>query len=280
MRIFPISDLHVNFYTEHGDHSFYSVEKMKKMFRPLGTGADTVLLACGDIGDGMCGLFWCMQMLTAFPNLQICYTPGNHEFYGSNMNTLIRQYFDIEYKCVHPRLHILDGVNTFRTIIRDNINRPVLAVIGGTLWTNYMGGNSGIMNECAHGMNDYKCITIGNENHLLRPTNCLNLHGEMSKRIFKTIDSIDKAIPVVCMSHHVPYADVATDALYWAYHSDLSEKFNALERVPKYWFHGHTHKSSLYMDTFTNGQCTFISNQYGYPTELTTGYNNECIVEV
>ena len=50
-----------------------------------------------------------------------------------------------------------------------------------------MDGNSGVMNECSRGMNDYKCITIGNENHLLRPTNCLNLHGEMSKRIFKTI---------------------------------------------------------------------------------------------
>lgn len=285
MKLFPISDVHVEFQTEYKEHSMLSTTRIQRMFsKELGDGSNTVLLACGDIGTGLLGLFWCTQMLQAFPNLHICYVPGNHEFYGHNMYTLIREYVSIMKSGSQPRLSILDGVNNSSVNIYNTAHEHVLTVIGGTLWTSYNNGNETVMKTCLQDMNDYKTITIGKENHNITPNNLFNIHCETRKNMFKAINKAKKDVPVVCMSHHTPYADVTQSVLqgktYWAYYSDLSEQFNKSERVPQYWFHGHTHKSYVHKEEYTNGSCIFVSNQVGYPSELETGYSHLCTWEI
>lgn len=280
MRIFPISDIHANFMdtSKYSDISMFNMEHMKKVFKPLGTGADTVLLACGDVGERLQGVVWCERMLQVFPNLEICYCPGNHEFYGSNLDLLL---YDMKIMSdTNPRLHILDGLYNCRAVIKDNINRPVLVVVGGTLWTDFNNQSPEIMNLAQRRMNDYNQIKSGRDGKNINANRILNLHYETRKNIFHNIENTDKSIPLVCMSHHTPYIGIPTEGLHYCYYVDMSENFNNLSRVPQYWFSGHTHKSTVKKEVFPAGEITFISNQVGYPNELSTGFTTECFVEV
>lgn len=63
MKLHILNDLHLEFST----------------FDPPQTDADVVVLA-GDIDKSDKGVYWARE---AFPNKQILYVPGNHEFYGA-----------------------------------------------------------------------------------------------------------------------------------------------------------------------------------------------------
>lgn len=63
MKLYVLSDLHLEFST----------------FEPSQADADIVVLA-GDIGKGTSGIEWARN---AFPDIEIVYVPGNHEFYGT-----------------------------------------------------------------------------------------------------------------------------------------------------------------------------------------------------
>ena len=63
MKLHIMSDVHLEFST----------------FEPPATDADVVVLA-GDIGIGAKGVYWARSV---FPDKQILYVPGNHEFYDT-----------------------------------------------------------------------------------------------------------------------------------------------------------------------------------------------------
>ena len=126
VRLFPISDLHGNFIDveRHRKSSPFNMDVMEEIFSPaLHTGDDTVLLACGDLGERLQGVVWCERMLQVFPNLNICYCPGNHEFYGANMELLLHDMHIMSE--TRNRLHILDGIYNTSAVIRDNMQRPL-----------------------------------------------------------------------------------------------------------------------------------------------------------
>lgn len=276
MKIFPISDMHANFIDvyRYSDQSPFNINFLKKIYSgTLGDGSDTVMLACGDMSERYCGVLLCERFLQAFPKLQICYCPGNHEFYGANYDLLLH---DFRYAdSTSDRLHILDGVYNCKVVINNE-----LTVVGGTLWTDFNKGNDDIMNLAQKSMNDYNYIFSGNQNKKITTNRILQIHYETRKNMFWHIVRADKNIPLVCMSHHTPYAGIPKNGFHWMYHTDLSEKFNELSRVPMYWFSGHTHQSEVHRETYNAGEVQFISNQVGYPHQLDTGFSLNCIMEV
>ena len=290
VRLFPISDLHGNFIDVNRDagNSPFNMRKMKSVWSPtLRTGDDTILFACGDIGERMQGVMWCERMLQVFPTLNICYCPGNHEFYGSNIDLLLHD-MHIADATSCDRLHILDGYYKCHTVVSDQMGRPLCTVVGGTLWTNFNDkpedGEENpvdrIMDIAKRNMNDYKYIRSGNDSNSIKPTRILNMHYETRKEIFKQIERADKDIPLIGMSHHTPYMDIPYDALHYCYHVDMTEEFNNASRVPTYWFSGHTHQSKTHKESYTAGTVEFVSNQIGYPHQFSTGFSMNCILEV
>jgi len=282
VRLFPISDIHGNFVDveRYSKQSPFNMDMMEEIYKPvLHTGDDIILLACGDIGERMQGVVWCERMLQVFPNLNICYTPGNHEFYGANLDLLL---YDLHLMDVTSsnRLHILDGVYRTSAIVRDSAMKPLCTVVGSTLWTDFNGGSAEVMNLAQRQMNDYNYITSGNDNKKLKPARVLNLHYNMRKDMFKQFEKADKNLPLIAMSHHTPYMGIPHDGLHYCYHSDMTTEFNLATRLPSYWFSGHTHVSEVHKEEFSCGEVNFISNQVGYPHQLATGFSLNCVLEV
>lgn len=281
VRLFPISDLHGNFtdVERYAKESPFNMEVMEKIYKPvLHTGDDIILLACGDLGERMQGVVWCERMLKVFPNLNICYCPGNHEFYGANMELLLHDMHLMDMTT--DRLNILDGVYKTVAVPKDNMGRPLCTVVGATLWTDFNGGSAEVMNLAQRQMNDYNYIFAGNNNSKIKPTRILNLHYNMRKDMFRCFEKASTDIPLVAMSHHTPYMGVPHDGLHYCYHSDMTDNFNACSHLPSYWFSGHTHVSEVHREEFSAGEVNFISNQVGYPHQLATGFSLNCLLEV
>ena len=281
VRLFPISDLHGNFIdvNKHRSSSPFNRKLMEEIYgHTLHTGDDTILLACGDIGERLQGVLWCERMLQVFPNLNICYCPGNHEFYGANLDILLHDMHLAD--ATRDRLHILDGIYKSSTVVKDKMSNPLCTVVGSTLWTDFNKGNANIMNLAQRNMNDYNYIRGGGDSKTITPTRILNFHYNMKKEMFRQFERADKNIPLVAMSHHTPYMGVPHDGLHYCYHSDMTDCFNKATRLPSYWFSGHTHKSEVHKEEFAIGEVTFISNQVGYPNQLSTGFSLNCILEV
>ena len=281
VRLFPISDLHGNFtdVERYSKSSPFNMDVMQDIYgSTLHTGDDTILLACGDLGERMQGVVWCERMLQIFPHLNICYCPGNHEFYGANMELLLHDMHIADM--TRDRLHILDGVYKTHAIIRDDMQRPICTVVGSTLWTDFKKGNDEIMNLAKRTMNDYNYIMYGGDNKNIKPTRILNLHYNMKKDMFRQFEKASKDIPLIAMSHHTPYMGVPMNGVYYCYHTDMTDDFNLCTHLPSYWFSGHTHTSEVHKEKFTAGEVNFISNQVGYPHQLATGFSLNCILEV
>ena len=281
-RLFPISDLHGNFVDvpRHLDSSPFTPKRIREMFTDVFgyKGSDTVVFACGDIGERMQGLMWCERLLAEFPYLNVCYCPGNHEFYGGNMDLILHDLHIADE--THPRLHVLDGVYKVSTVIKDSFGDPILTVVGGTLWTDFCNQSAEVMNIAQREMNDYRCIMAGGENKRVTPNRILNFHYEIRKGMFRMFEKANRSLPLVAMSHHTPYIGIPKDGLHYCFHVNLQEQFENCSHLPTYWFSGHTHVSEVHKEEFSNGQVQFISNQVGYPNQLSTGFSLNCVLEV
>lgn len=103
MKLHVLSDLHTEFAN----------------FCPPKTDADIVVLA-GDIGVGSGGLEWAARR---FPKAPVVYVPGNHEFYGHDID------LTDELKSSAPgNIHILNN---------DSLELDGVRFLGCTLWTDF-----------------------------------------------------------------------------------------------------------------------------------------------
>lgn len=278
MRVFPLSDLHGDVGHKAGKNHPYSKEFMKEYWSDF-IGTDPILFcACGDLGEGLTGVVWAERMLSLFPNLQICYVPGNHEYYGRSIED---EQFDLSLaSATSDRLYILDGITNSAITISEN-GKKVCTVVGGTLWTDFNKQDHTMMQEVQSSMMDYKRIYSGFKFNKITPERILQEHYIIRKNIFKQIERANKELPVIVMTHHVPYTPkVITNAKSYGYYVDLTEDMNNLERVPEFWFSGHSHRSEVHRQEFTNGVCEYISNQIGYAHELSSGFSLDVCAEV
>ena len=186
----------------------------------------------------------------------VLYVTGNHEYYTqrpmSEENSNFKKWLNINY----PNVALL---------LDEDISIGGIHFFGGTMWTDFNGGDSAAMAVAQHQMNDFRLIRT-DQNEKLTPANTIELHQRFVDRLTAWFEK-DLTGPRVVISHHAPVINPNTRYR----NSPLMPGFNSLDMVPvieKYqpalWVYGHTHEC----DDQLIGRTRIISNQLGYPNGL------------
>ena len=235
---------------------------------------DIVILA-GDIHTQGRAIAWAAK---TFPDKEIIYVVGNHEFYGAHINKMMMQLHE-EAKAF-PNIYLLDNNSAVIGGVR---------FIGCTLWTDFKlhGDSMESIGRCMHDaadcMLDFRAITFGSTGWM-RPGDSVKLHlvslQYLRDELAKPFDG-----KTVVVTHHLPsMRSVATrfekDILSAAFASNLDD---LIAQVDGLWIHGHTHDSFDY----NVDRCRVLCNPRGYPqsSSIKSSYENaafrsDLIVEV
>jgi predicted phosphodiesterase len=251
MKIRVLSDLHLEF----------------QDWIPPSVSADVVVLA-GDIHSGVEGIRWGRER---FPESEIIYVPGNHEFYGSEMQDMLGKMRRVAKQ---SGVHLLDADSTEIDGVR---------FLGATLWTDfalYGAEPKDIARSMAIGqsmMADYRVIRW-KDSGALAPEETRDIHNLQVAWLTSELPKPFSGNTVV-VTHHLPHlnsvhAKYKGDLLNPCFASDLT----ALLRPPvKLWIHGHTHESMDYEVEGTRVVC----NPRGYlPQEPNKRFNPKLVVDV
>jgi hypothetical protein len=244
------------------------------------------LVLCGDICPiGLDEYYIFVSRLSnKFKNIFIVY--GNHEFYsaeGEDMSTLKNHT-----RFLPKNVYVLDNnvvyIDTYNNVYTESefeqynmnlINKSsnLVKVIGSTLWSDV--GTSDIK------LNDFKCIYTKRGKTL---TSC-DVKKMFKDNVSYIICELDKEpkIPTVLITHHGPhpvcngiYNKSVLSNAFVSYIPELYMKNNL-----KLCLFGHTHSSVDKILTFEDGNSIrFVSNQFGYPFEDQTGYEDDKVVEI
>ncbi|HYD18869.1 MAG TPA: metallophosphoesterase [Patescibacteria group bacterium] len=182
----------------------------------------------------------------------VIYVAGNHEYYDGKSMTPLLQGFRQWLRNNLPQVTLLDseaavvhGVNFF----------------GGTMWTDFAGGDENAMAAAAPRMHDYKLIHT-DAGRLLTPQDTVPLHEAFTEKLVRWLETPLRG-PRVVITHHAPCEP--PDTIHKG--SPLTPAFNSFNMLPlieKYqpdlWFYGHTHEC----DRQKIGRTQVISNQLGY----------------
>lgn len=232
MKLHILSDLHLEFST----------------FEPIATDADVVVLA-GDIGKKSHGIIWARE---AFPDKEIIYVPGNHEFYGADRAETLALMRIAADQC---KVHLLDN----DAVVIDGVR-----FLGCTLWTDFLlfgkAKKSTAMSDGQNCLNDFRLI---HESHLIfSPARSVELH-ELALAWLKARLDEPFAKQTVVVTHHLPSKLSVVDrfkdqSLSACFASELDYLFGKMDL----WIHGHTHDN---LDYEANGT-RVICNPRGYVT--------------
>lgn len=236
MRIQLASDLHLEF--------LQSALPGERLIAPARE-ADVLVLA-GDIGSGVQAI----EIFADWP-VPVLYVAGNHECYGSTLETVRRDLADAargtSVRFLHNSVADFGGTR----------------FLGTTLWTDYKLSlnvpQAQAMDVAARRLADHGRIRHGRG--LFTPANALAEHFESRAWLEQELATPYNGRTVV-ISHHGPHpASVhpryASDPMNAAFVSDLSP---LLEGV-SLWLHGHVHDSFDY----TVHGCRVVANPLGYP---------------
>jgi len=255
MNINFMSDLHLEF--DHKSDDFWNA--LKSGTYPYGD----VLILAGDITIKN-RTRWIDLIAMNFK--QVIYVFGNHEYYGSNLNSVERK--------TRESLAHLDNVHILQneSVILDGITFH-----GSTLWTDYNKGDPSTYWEANQMMTDYKQIRCDNGVTRFSPQ-----RGHREHNIAKAYFSENVKEGDVVVSHHAPsYLSIhprykeANGKINGCYASDLSDLM--LDNKPALWFHGHVHDSFDYQI----GDTRVLCNPRGYAgVELNPVFDIEKYVEI
>lgn len=250
MKILILSDLHLEFAS----------------FTPHSAEVDVVILA-GDIWKKDQGIYWARE---TWPNTEIIYVAGNHEFYGSERNAVIQLLRDA---AEDTGVHFLDN---------DEVVINGIRFLGMTLWTDFLlfglTRQEACMDAGIHGLNDFSQINEGVS--LFTPADAIRLCNTSIRWLkSKLLDSSYTGKTVV-ITHHLPsMLSVAerykNDILSACFASNL----DGLLGHSQLWIHGHTHDC---FDYTVNGT-RVICNPRGYVykgTQENLNFNSALIVEI
>ena len=251
MKIRVLSDLHLEF----------------QDWNPPDAQADIVVLA-GDIHSGTRGIEWARRQ---FPVTPILYVPGNHEFYGRDMEETLS---DLQKTGRRFGVDVLHGRGATIGGAR---------FLGATLWTDFaLHGADGpslrrAMTDAKYGMSDFSLIRHG-AHGLFRPEHARAMHLEQVCWIRERLADEFNG-PTVLVTHHLPHPrsihrKYRGSALNPSFASDLSHLVRAPVAV---WIHGHTHESCDYLESGTRVIC----NPRGYgPFELNAAFDPILTIEI
>jgi len=251
MRIHILSDLHIEY----------------SAFTPHVVDADVIVLA-GDICSGIRGIVWARQ---AWPDKEVVFVPGNHEYYRSEIG--------IENEMMEQAARVY-GVHVLN---RNEVVISGVRFLGATLWTDF-----GLFGEverryayaaALNGLRDFRVIDYGSKTFMPQDSVELNAADvtwleEKLKR--ETFDG-----PTVVVTHHLPSGSSVEER----FKKDLlaacfASNYDHLMGYSKLWVHGHTHDS---FDYELNGT-RVICNPRGYckanESPENPQFNPELVVEV
>ena len=233
---------------------------------------DVVVLA-GDIGEGRSGIAWARKY---FPARPIVYVPGNHEYYGRDLDEL-REGLRASGR-THD-VHVLDA---------DEIVIDGVRFCGATLWTDFELEGSDpkavgrAMRNCQEGMTDFRVIRRWGSSLRAEDTREIHLaQREWLRRALMGCTTLGTGFtgPTVVVTHHAPCARsiaprFAGDPLNPAFASDLTDLMGPPITT---WIHGHMHNSSDYVERGTRVVC----NPRGYsPFGLNPDFDPALIIQV
>lgn len=192
----------------------------------------------------------------------VLYVMGNHEYYTKRPMKEEDATFKSWLNSRYPNVHLLldepvsiEGVNFF----------------GGTMWTNFAGGNPVAMNSAESSMNDFRMIR-NDDSKRFTAADSIALHNSFVEKLTEWFETPLIGARVV-ITHHAPVINPNTKYR----ESELAPAFNSLDMIPviekfqpALWVYGHTHEC----DSQTVGKTQIISNQRGYPNSFSGGF--EC----
>lgn len=236
MKLWIMSDLHL--------------ELTRGWDLPLGEARPDfdVMVVAGDlVPRAERGVRWLLDRVTDRP---VIYVPGNHEFYGCDIDRTVEKAIEAARG---TNVHVLPD----RAIEIDGVN-----FIGATLWTDFALFDCAdyAMNYAGDVMNDYRKIRKNDYQRRLRPADTLARH-RASRNFIAT--ELRKSGRHVIVTHHGPHPNAIRggcerELISCAYVSDLTDVIEAGR--PELWIYGHTHESR----DFVVGTTRVITNAKGY----------------
>jgi predicted phosphodiesterase len=255
MKLYVLSDLHLEFST----------------FEPSKTDADVVVLA-GDIGKGTSGIEWARS---AFPDKEIVYVPGNHEFYGTQRLEMLAA---MRTEAKESGVHLLDEDDV---VIHSQDKQGSVRILGCTLWTDFMlfgeAKKSTAMSDGELCLNDFRVIREGAGT--FTPARSIELHEQSLMWLKAKLDEPFDG-KTIAVTHHLPSKQSVVDRfkddlLSACFASELGCLFGKMDL----WVHGHTHDN---LDYESNGT-RVICNPRGYVTyrgSENLDFNPELVIEI
>jgi len=142
---------------------------------------------------------------------------------------------------------------------------------GGTMWTDFNGGNPNAMMTARQKMNDFQLIRTSAD-AFFRPEDSILLHNIFKTKLISRFKE-NKEQPKVVISHHAPAINPNTRYCT----SPLQSAFNSLDMIeviekyqPNLWVYGRTHAC----DDQTLSSTRIAFNQRGY-SHSRTGFECE-----
>lgn len=238
MKIITYSDLHLEFGTD--------------FLPPADSDADVMILA-GDIITFRD--YAPLDKFLAGWKKPVLFVAGNHEFYTRLPMLADAEQFKDWLGQSHPSVVFLQD----EPITLDGVH-----FFGGTMWTDFSGGNAKAMLEARAQMNDYHQIRQSDD-LALTPEHTVELHKAFVEKLAAWFAEPLSGARVV-ITHHAPVVNPKTK--YGS--SLLMPAFNSLDMIevidthqPALWVYGHTHECDDHM----RGNTQIISNQRGYPSD-------------
>lgn len=205
-----------------------------------------VLVVAGDLVTRMeRGVKW---LLDRVPDRDIVYVPGNHEFYGCDIDRTVEK---ARIAAAGTNLHVLQN---------DSVIIGGTIFLGATGWTdfNLFGDPDRAMMAVGEAMNDYKKIRVRNYELRLRPVHTLARHIETRAFLQRELGR-PKTLPRVVVTHMGFHAEAVRRGFE---HDLISSAYTSRAPVEgaDLWVYGHTHESR----DFRVGSTRVISNAKGY----------------
>jgi len=230
MRIHVLSDLH----TEMASYEPHPVV------------CDVVALA-GDIGSGARGIEWARHI---WPDQEIIYVPGNHEYYCLERTATLQAMRETARQL---GVHLLDN---------DEVVIAGVRFLGSTIWTDFklFGEDTKLRAISAgqHNLNDFRLIK--EQGRVFSPERSIEIHEESIAWLSARLQE-DFAGETVVVTHHLPSMLSVSDRFKTSILSAcFASNLDALIGHSALWIHGHTHDTLDYVQNGTRVLC----NPRGY----------------
>lgn len=250
MKILVLSDLHLEFAN----------------LLPPASKVDVVILA-GDIWKKDHGIYWARS---TWPDTEIVYVAGNHEFYRGERSVVLHL---LREAAQETGVHFLDN---------DEIIIDGIRFLGATLWADFnlfgLEQQVASMEACMNGLNDFRLINEGGVP--FTPSDATALCNQSMSWLKTKLIKESNLVKTVVVTHHLPSMQSVAgryknDVLSACFASNLDELFGYSEL----WIHGHTHDSFDYMSNATRVIC----NPRGYVhqgKQENLKFNPELVIEI